>query len=288
MISFQIEIDRRELENYARGLLLPPFLSHLTLESFRSDRLPGNRDGREPLLLFYSGQGRFEEFPLVAVEHAPAILRRMSLGIDLEKVVFSSAGAIWNWGSAPNFGAGSEKEEWVSDASSSETASDSFSPPFHDDLFPPEKNSANGTILRVFFSAKSSRLRRVSQNNYPGEAAYVSVSRREIFLAHDVLGDYLIDRCREILRPDSPARTEELSPAVDVENFAGTILFRFGPLGGSLVPDDPEIFDDLILYSGLERPLAHVADFVTANPKTGRVILDAAGLRLRLEEKRPL
>ena len=245
MLSFWAELDVSAIESYARGLLLPEYMSHLTLERFDFSRQPHNRDGRAPLLFRYSGVGRAEEFLLSPEEHAPAMLERLAERIDPQKILLSEKDAIWNWNAAEN----------------------------------------SAAALRIFFSLVPTDSSPISDRPFPAADAYVSVSRREIFLSHKPLREYILQRCRAALRSDSPLMTPNAAEHLTTEILAGTVGFRFGALAGTLLPGDEESSRALVRFARLDEPLEQLADYVTRNFRTGAVRLDDDGLRLSLAPK---
>ena len=242
MLSFWAELDVSAIESYARGLLLPDDMSHLTLERFDFTRQPHNRDGRTALLLHYVGVGRVEEFSLPPEQHVRGMLERLPERIDPEKISFSEKDALWNWNAA----------------------------------------SPSKAVLRVFFRPASQRPVSVAKEPYPSDQAYVSVSRREIFFAQNVLRDYILVRCRETLRPDSPLFDPETAERLTTETHAGTVHFRLGTLAGSFLPGDEKSSRDLIRFARLEEPLTQLTDYVTRDFQKGRALLDEEAFRLPL------
>lgn len=246
MLSFWAELDVSAIESYARGLLLPEYMSHLALEHFEFSRQPHNRNGRAPLLLRYSGVGRAEEFLLPPEEHAPTMLERLVERIDPKKIILSEKDAIWNWSTA--------------------------------------ENPADG-VLRIFFSSAPADSSPISDRPFSAVDAYVSVSRREIFLSHKPLREYVLQRCRAALRPDSPLLTPVAADRLTIETLAGTVGFRFGALAGTFLPGDEESSRALVRFARLDEPLGQLADYVTRNFMTGGVRLDDDGLHLPLVPK---
>lgn len=257
MLSFWAALTPDDVEAYVRGLILPGYLSHLTMEPLQFKRQTHNFDGRQPLILRYSGPGRLEEFPLDPVEHLPGLLRRLPEKLDLSKIVLNQNDALWNWENAD------------------ETAPLSS---------PATDVSVESPSLRLFFLAAEPLFGQKAETRYPSEDAYVSVSRGEIFLSYRVVRDYLSARCRALLLPDSPVQSD--STEATAEFLAGTCRFRFGSLHGRLIPDDGELSEDIARFADLVKPLEHVSDYLDRETPKGPVRIDSDGIRLTLAEKR--
>ncbi|MDD3588012.1 MAG: hypothetical protein PHQ75_12595, partial [Thermoguttaceae bacterium] len=61
MLTFWANVREADIEHYARSLVLPAFMSHLRMDPFSLSQQQHNADGREPLVVLYSGDGRLEE-----------------------------------------------------------------------------------------------------------------------------------------------------------------------------------------------------------------------------------
>ena len=220
-----------------------------------------NGDGRMPILLRYSGQGRREEIHLTPEKHGKRLVQRLTNGVNLAKIAFADDGVLWNW------------TTWGRDFSSADLGEKGEG--FENGG---GKTANEGTpSLRVFFHLKAAALGERSRRPFSPDEAFVSVSRREIFMAHRVMEDYITARYRQLLLdPDADGP----EPAIDYS--AGTYSFRFGALCGTLIPDDREISDDILLFAGLKEPLEQVAEYLTDPPSPFRVQFDADGVRLRL------
>ena len=107
MISLWASFRERDVEAYAGTLVLPSYLAHLSLGPFRLADQAANRDGREPLMLTYHGEGRLEEYRLDPREHALAMIRFAAAGINPARVQLPQDDAAWHWG------AGDEPREAV-------------------------------------------------------------------------------------------------------------------------------------------------------------------------------
>lgn len=262
MLSFWAELTADEVEAYVCGLILPGYLSHLTLEPLQFRLQAHNFDGRQPLVLRYTGPGRYEEFPLEPAEHLPGLLRRLAAKINPEKIVFPPNDALWNW------------------ENSDLTGLSGAVPPLPNERQTDDEQS----VLRLFFQPAEPLLGQKADAPYESADAYVSVSRREIFLSFRVIRDYLTACCRALLLPDSPLLTNQTS--ANTEFFAGTCRFNFGPLFGRLIPDDRTLPEEIARFAHLTKPLEYIADYFDPAAAKCPVRFDEDGLRLKLAEKK--
>jgi hypothetical protein len=97
MIALWALLTEEDVEAYAGSLVLPRYLAHLRLESFRFATQSPNRDGRDPLKLLYSGSGRLEEYRLDPTEHAVGMIRFLCPRIDLARIRLPRDDAFWHW-----------------------------------------------------------------------------------------------------------------------------------------------------------------------------------------------
>jgi hypothetical protein len=97
MIAFWAWLEPSDIEAYAASLLLPPYLGHLQLAPFTFSSQVPNRDGREPLVLTYVGEGRLEEYPLDPRAHALPMIHLVAPGIVASRVQLPRDDASWFW-----------------------------------------------------------------------------------------------------------------------------------------------------------------------------------------------
>jgi hypothetical protein len=81
MISLWAWVEPSDVAAYAASLLLPAYVSHLRLAPLTFASQAPNRDGREPLVLTYVGEGRLEEYRLDPKEHALGLIRLVAPGV---------------------------------------------------------------------------------------------------------------------------------------------------------------------------------------------------------------
>jgi len=104
MISLWAWVEPSDVAEYAASLVLPAYMSHLGLAPFTfASQLP-HRDGREPLVLTYVGDGRLEELRLEPKEHALGLIRLVAPGIVVSRVQLPQDDASWFWNAAEGSG----------------------------------------------------------------------------------------------------------------------------------------------------------------------------------------
>lgn len=104
MISLWAWVGPSDVAAYAASLLLPAYMSHLGLAPFTFASQAPPRDGREPLVLTYVGDGRLEDLPLEPKEHALGLIRRVAPGVDIARVQLPQDDASWFWSAAEGDG----------------------------------------------------------------------------------------------------------------------------------------------------------------------------------------
>lgn len=97
MICLWVVARVSDVVAYAAMLLLPAYLAHLELAPFEILRQSPVRDGREPLVLAYLGEGRLEQFALDPHDHALGLIQFLAPGIDTSRVQLPQDDAAWLW-----------------------------------------------------------------------------------------------------------------------------------------------------------------------------------------------
>lgn len=97
MISLWALVTEIDIEAYCSTLVLPDHLSHLRLKPFRFADQPANCDGREPLTVVYTGDGRLEEYRLHPEQHLLALIRFVCPSIDPSRLQLPKDDASWRW-----------------------------------------------------------------------------------------------------------------------------------------------------------------------------------------------
>ncbi|MDO5580896.1 MAG: hypothetical protein Q4G69_07155 [Planctomycetia bacterium] len=255
MLFYKAFINEQDIENYTRSLILPSYMAYLTMDPFHFADQMYNANGRESLIVSYSGEGRLEEVALDPETHASAILRESHFGIDLSKVLLPED-SCWNWSG------NSERKDQK--------------------------------IMNLFFLPRDPFLGYESKEIFAARDAYISVSRQELFLSRKIIREYLMERLRAILFPDSPymlilanddpeeakmsssdqfSRYEDSEEDGEEEKTDGGsrfslntapdgFRFTIGKLEGSFTIDSPEIFRDLLQFAHLERAYKMIEEYI--------------------------
>jgi hypothetical protein len=132
------------------------------------------------------------------------------------------------------------------------------------------------SCLRVYFAPLAPALKKTMAGPV-GQAAYVSVSRCQVFLGRAVIEAY-VTAWLEHLGIEAAAAFEFGTPDAAIE-------FRAGPVGGQLLVDDRTTIEDLLHFAGLEKPLAQLRPFVAMELDRGLTspgVLQNDGLYLPL------
>jgi hypothetical protein len=97
MISLWALVTESQIEAYCSSLVLPDYLSHLGLKPFRFADQPDNCNGREPLTVVYTGDGRLEEYRLDPEQHLLPLIQFVCPGIDPSRLQLPKDDASWRW-----------------------------------------------------------------------------------------------------------------------------------------------------------------------------------------------
>jgi hypothetical protein len=97
MIALWAVARETDVAAYATTLLLPGYLAHLELAPVEICQQIPVRDGREPLVLTYRGEGRLEQFPLDPRAHALGLIRFLCPGVDTSRIQLPQDDAAWLW-----------------------------------------------------------------------------------------------------------------------------------------------------------------------------------------------
>ena len=225
MISLWALVSEGEVEAYCGTLVLPVYLSHLSLGTFRFSDQPVNRDGREPLEITYLGDGRLEEYLLHPEQHALDLIRFVCPGIDTARIRLPKNDAYWHW-------AGSDKP-----------------------LEPMRVYFDTAVQILPDTSARPNSEGRPDSGRPPGsDGSYVSVSRGHVFIDRATIESYIR---AWLVRLGVEGAHEEV---FDFGTPSGGVDFEVGPIGGQFLLDGDVVAEDLIGFAGLKEALAHVAD----------------------------
>ncbi len=266
MLSFWANIDESDIEAFAGTLLLPPYMSHLSLAPFQFVNQPPNFDGRQPLVLTYIAEGRVEELPISPKKHALALLHYSLPSLAADSVKLPGREAIWNWASPPPPG--------------------NFSS--HTLNVPPARKPPGDFKCRIFFEPvrKSLNPDRTAPVFSPFQT-YVSVSRRELFIGMQVFSAYFQAWIAQLTGSEVPpddGEPDSLPSAsfCSLEPTANGIGFSTDKIGGELLVEEDFVFPDLLRFAGLNAPLAEIAPLVVPDLNSPDTQIGEAGALLRL------
>jgi len=108
--------------------------------------------------------------------------------------------------------------------------------------------------MRVYFEPTTRSLRPSAPSPLSSEA-YVSVSRRHVFVGRPVVESYLAAWLESLGIDHAEVRFAFETPSGGVELSTGAV-------GGQWFLSDDVVAHELIRFAGLEQPLAHVSDWV--------------------------
>jgi hypothetical protein len=102
MLALWVLASPADVKSYAATLILPSYLAHLQLAELDFANQAAHRDGCEPLVLRYRGEGRVEDYELDPQKHALGMIRFFCPTIDPGRVQLPKDDARWFWPSATN------------------------------------------------------------------------------------------------------------------------------------------------------------------------------------------
>ncbi len=207
MIDFWARVDESDVDDFVKTLALPDYMSHLKVAPFSIAEQASSATGREPLKLVCFGPGRLEDLALDPFECAAKLLASLSIGLDVEKIRVPTSGAVWTWGafgpthsfydSASNEPKTEPERVATTDADvpkRAERFDDATLAAARKTVF--DERRVVGDYLRVYFEPTESF---DLEETFDARDAYVSVSRREMFLSWRVVKIYVEKRCRDLL-----------------------------------------------------------------------------------------
>ncbi len=151
MLSFWANIEESEIEAFAGTLILPTYMSHLSLAPFQLANQPHNADGKQPFILTYVGDGRVEQLAVDPHKHALDLLRFVFPTLDREALRIPVGHPIWIW----------------------------------------SNSATSGENLRLFFEPIRQTLDAAPDpHRFSPFQTYVSVSRKELFIGMQIITEY--------------------------------------------------------------------------------------------------
>lgn len=285
MLIFWANIDESDVEGFAGTLLLPSYMSHLTLSPFRIGDQPHNFDGLQPFILTYTGQGRVEQLAVAPQKHALQLLRYAVPALDFDWIRLSTNGAIWNW-DVP-----AAKQDFASSRQESSKESSLL------------KNHSLPEF-RIYFEAIFHSLQSGSQkNHFSPFQTYVSVSRKEMFIGSQILAAYFQAWINRLLRRDSfPFKTpfcEESqkqilpknssrefwdNPAFALNLTSNRVRFAMQNIGGEWSVEEDDVFFDLLEFAGLKPPLKEIEQYAIPDLGSPKTQIGEVGILFQLTE----
>ncbi|MGL6227470.1 MAG: hypothetical protein ACRC10_12695 [Thermoguttaceae bacterium] len=262
MLSFWAYIDESDIEAFAGTLLLPRYMSHLSLAPFHFGNQYPNSDGRVPLILTYIGEGRVEEMSLEPEQHALDLLHYAIPALKRGMVQLPGQEAVWNW---------------TLNGSKNQRHLDSHAG------------------LHVYFEPIVKTLPSLSpeSSTFSPFQTYVSVSRKELFLGSQVFSAYfqawinlltnhlMLENTASENIPLSFIQSESLTLDCTPNGFT----FSTSKMGGELLLENDTVFVDLLRFAGLKEPLNAIADFVVPDLDSPETQIGEVGVLMKLAEK---
>jgi len=133
--------------------------------------------------------------------------------------------------------------------------------------------------MRIYFEPTTRLL--LGPPRSPTPEAYVSVSRRHVFIGRPVVESYL-RAWLESLGIDEEAIEFEF------DTPSGGVEFAASAVGGQMFLSDDVIAKELLRHAGLERPLSHVSEWATVDldsPPSDRCGIHQDGVYIQLSER---
>ncbi len=243
-------LSEEDISAYAGMLILPSFMAHLERSPFRfADQTLAN-DGVQALRLFYTGEGRYEEYELQPDKHALSLLRHVCPNCHLEHLRFRDEEPRWRWSrsfqnSGPAMSGGAE----------------------------------TAAALRIYFDPGRVSLPVESSRSFDPKQCHVSVTRMEINISRNALQHY-VATWLDLWDDHSEAVSEKLLPDLDV--MAGGFTFHRNKLGGEFTVLNDETLRDLFCYCRLSKTLEELQALVRPDFGSVETSISDEGLHFKL------
>lgn len=276
MISFWAQIEESDIEGFAGTVVLPSYMSYLKLSPFRFANQSRNYDGRTPLILTYTGEGRVEEMSLSPEKYASELLSYVLPGLSGESVRIGKEGTIWMWNAPP-----SQNGEQSPDF-------ERFGLEISSASYPNSTSVESGSHMKIFFETRDQILpENVPAREFSPFQTYVSVSRRELFVGIQILSAYLRNWVRKLTDPEFPAHPESPSGTGEsgvhsLRPSVNGISFTSGKIGGEFILDNDAVFQDLLEFAGLSEPLSEVSQTLVPHLNSPETQIGEIGILLKL------
>ncbi len=261
MLTFWGDIEETDISAYAATLILPAYMSHLQLSPFRFTDQTRGSTGEQPLTLTYTGPGRLEQYELSARDHALDLLCRTCPGLSREGIELPQQGAIWSW--PPISGKKASQDTPVVITRDDHTA---------------DAQEEAAVTMRLFFRPVVATLGVISPGGFPPENAYLSVSRKEIFMHINVITEYFL---AWLDRLGTPEESENLRCRATACGFCVTTPYL--TIEATIAPN--EVFQDMLRFAGLSRWFDELGDTIAPDLDAPETNIADNGLLVKLKTK---
>ncbi len=237
MIVFIAEITAENIERYLSTRILPGYFQNMKLKKVRFDPSALRGGGKQPFTVTYSVPGRVEDFQMTPEEHAFPILRSVHPDLQIEKVSFVPASALWTW---------------------------------------------NQEKMRIFFQPNEV-LSEPSGEVFSDEEAYISISRKQIFLSFEIIQEYLASMLAALGVEISPDSTSKIS--VQWNPSIGAVVYNCGSVSVQLFFTDENSICDVLRFLGLDVTMRQLETWVKSalnNVQVSKIEIQETGIRIPL------
>ena len=288
MISLWVLLNEKEMDNYVKTLILPEYMSHLSVCPFRFSQQTPNTTGREPLIVAYSGDCRLEEILLTPEKHALAMIDSLRQKPDRNKILLSTD-AIWTWPTIPGAYHGSVIDR------------------FNENRF--KKNGLERQVEDQSDSGSSSLSMRIYihpivepevtfTDRFPTEWAYISVSRGELFISRTIIAKYIEQYCLLLMDQTendshrnpgkSPGKDEKTQPVFEMSTVSGGYAFQLGSIAGEMIINTDDEIERIMASAGLLKAIQQLSVACPVNWQNGNKQISDSGIFISFPTINPL
>lgn len=235
-------IHETDVSSYAGTLILPEYMSYLQLTPFQFTDQPKDKNPAQNLLLIYSTAGRVEELELNSTEHAVNLLCHVYETLDQNLITLPNSGMHWHW---PFFL--SSNDHWDRDVSD------------------------NKAVMKIYFEPTCQVLNRASEVPFAPEKAYLSFSRRKLFIHQEVIFEYYRQK---MLALGYSVNTDQFDFSMTSLGFICTDQ----QIAWEWIPEWDDIFNDLLIFSGCRHWIDHLKNVLSINDRTIDINIEKEGV----------
>lgn len=241
-------IHETDVSSYAGTLILPGYMSYLQLAPFRfagwfGDKMPGQN-----LQLTYFATGRIEEFELNSTEHALNLLCHVYETLDRDRITSPASGAHWNWPVT-------------------------LSQNRHSD----EDGSAGSAIMKIYFEPIQPVINRVSETPFAPEKAYLSFSRKKLFIHQEVIFEYYCQKMADL-------GYSVIQDRFDCSMTSMGFLCTDQRITWEWIPEWDVVFNDLLIFSGCRHWIDHLKNDISICGTTIDINLENEGVYIDISK----